>query len=520
MTAVSGFDHTKPNIDPTWPELRLGDAESFGPTFPIDTLPAVLGDAVRAVSGEIPIDFLAMPMIGTAAGAFQGVCIVSGQSHREHLSLFVTVAGDSGERKSQAHALVTGPIEAAERELRAQQRDHVERSRFERAEAERSLTGLLRRLEEERLAGRDTAQTEQLILTVQQRIPAELVEPQLLIGDTTTEAAARVLSRQRSRLVLTADECGNVFGHLDGTLHGQGQVNADAFLSGYDGRTLRIERVGQNRGAQTTRIEAPDATLTLILLPQRDLLRRLVGNPVLRARGFVPRLCAVNPRRAGPFLLPVSGQPQVAAADRPAVRRYAELMERMYCDGWQLTQPQQRAERAIVLGQPGLALWREFYNAQQHRRDEEMRDWLDKAPGRVLRIAAALHIVAWYDASLRGDGPWAEPVGEETVKAAIRIGEYLEAHARALMGRLEAEPLAYAPSVAAWLQGQHAKGRRQVSLRDVCRRGPKAVRDRDMAFQVMRLLEERGAVREVKGRQNPSEVWEVRPGLEAGQQSY
>src|SRR5439155_16520596 len=82
-----------------------------------------------------------------------------------------------------------------------------------------------------------------------------------------------------------------------------------------------------------------------------------------------------------------------------------------------------------------------------------IREWASKQPGRVARIAGGLHLVATIGAGR----PWRDAIGPETVAAAVRLGEYLEAHALVAYGVMRADPrLRLARAILRWLRRTRA----------------------------------------------------------------
>src|SRR5439155_23716206 len=95
----------------------------------------------------------------------------------------------------------------------------------------------------------------------------------------------------------------------------------------------------------------------------------------------------------------------------------------------------------LRLAGEALELWRTY--ADRVERDladrgplAPIREWASKHAGRVARIAAGQHLVATV-----GTGrPWADAIRPETVAAAVRLGEYLEAHALVAYDVMRADP--------------------------------------------------------------------------------
>jgi replicative DNA helicase len=116
--------------------------------------------------------------------------------------------------------------------------------------------------------------------------------------------------------------------------------------------------------------------------------------------------------------------------------------------------------------------------------------WAAKLAGATCRLAALLHL-----ASHLRDG-WAQPIGVETFAAAVRLADYLIAHARAVFDLMGADPRV---DDACWLLNWVSRtSRTQFSRRDAHRAAPRGrfatATDLEPA---LRLLEEHGYLRRV-----------------------
>jgi hypothetical protein len=536
------FDPAVPSGDTTWPEPQLGDAELFGPPFPVHALPALLSGFVAESSQALQVapDFLGMLAITVAAASHQRVLTVSGLQHAEGASsLWTLLAADSGERKSPALRLVQEPIDEAERSLRKEYAPQVEQGRRERAARDKELTRLTGQREEALRDGNDAgaAQLEKDIAEAQRTMPPQMALPSLMVDDATPEALARKLAQQCGRVIQICDESNKLIGHATGSMRGT-EANLDALVTAYDGGTVRVDRVGKSKGAQTEMILAPNAALSIAGMGQRQTMTRLANDPTLRDSGFVGRFSYVVPERSGARFVEVerdddgSIRRRAGAEELRPVVEYRAVLARMWERGFKLNLAGD--SQVITLSDEALAAWVDYTNEIERRRQpggdlHGFAGWSSKHAGRALRIAAALHATDWYarttlmpDGSLEaprtkeGAGPWDELVSGKTMRGAIEIARYLEQHARIALCQPDAEALQQLAATADWLRLRLATGRARVTLRDLTSRGPRALRrDQDRAFAVLRLLEERGVVRAEAARRSDSFAWEINPRLAA-----
>lgn len=163
----------------------------------------------------------------------------------------------------------------------------------------------------------------------------------------------------------------------------------------------------------------------------------------------------------------------------------------------------------LTLGAGAAAALSELRAALEPRLDPDRGDlasigaWANRHPGRVARIAGLLHLL---------DSSASEPIREATMRAAVRIGECLLAHARRAL--LDRDPEhAQLKRAARW-----ARQRSAFTLRDL-ERGPLNGRGgREDADRLAGLLEEHGYARALPspappsaGGRPPSPRYEVNP---------
>jgi hypothetical protein len=499
------FDPAVPSGDTTWPEPQLGDAELFGPPFPVHALPALLSGFVAESSQALQVapDFLGMLAITVAAASHQRVLTVSGLQHAEGASsLWTLLAADSGERKSPALRLVQEPIDEAERSLRKEYAPQVEQGRRERAARDKELTRLTGQREEALRDGNDAgaAQLEKDIAEAQRTMPPQMALPSLMVDDATPEALARKLAQQCGRVIQICDESNKLIGHATGSMRGT-EANLDALVTAYDGGTVRVDRVGKSKGAQTEMILAPNAALSIAGMGQRQTMTRLANDPTLRDSGFVGRFSYVVPERSGARFVEVerdddgSIRRRAGAEELRPVVEYRAVLARMWERGFKLNLAGD--SQVITLSDEALAAWVDYTNEIERRRQ----------PG------GDLHGFAGWSSKHAGR---AELVSGKTMRGAIEIARYLEQHARIALCQPDAEALQQLAATADWLRLRLATGRARVTLRDLTSRGPRALRrDQDRAFAVLRLLEERGVVRAEAARRSDSFAWEINPRLAA-----
>src|SRR5262249_5629397 len=151
-----------------------------------------------------------------------------------------------------------------------------------------------------------------------------------------------------------------------------------------------------------------------------------------------------------------------AAPDYRVRTAYAEMVNSLLA----LPRTTERATtpRLRITGQ-ALDRWRAYHDRVERELGDGGRlapicEWASKHAGRVVRIAGGLHLVKTIGAGQ----PWCQDIRPDTVEAACRIGEYLEAHALVAYGVMRADQrLRLARVILRWVR---RTGARRVTERD------------------------------------------------------
>jgi replicative DNA helicase len=485
------------------PPVPLG-TQSPLPPFPVDAFPGWLADQVRETARftQTPCDLgasVVLAVLGTAAGG-RAVVEVRG-SWREPVNVFTVVAMPSGARKSAVFAELTGPLLVTEAGLAAAAGPQI-------LEAETQRKIALKDAEKAALAaaGLDNAKAAEKA-AADAIAKAQLAEaitvpvtPRLVADDITPEAASSLLAEQGGRLAVLSAE-GGIFATLAGR-YSAGQPNFEVFLKGHSGDMLRIDRKGRPPEY------IPRPALTLGLCVQPEVLRDIAALPGFRGRGLLTRILysvpadLVGRRKVGEPAVPKDVREEYAAAVQALTHTLAE---------W--TDP------AVLTLTPGAAeLLLDAERAIEPRLDRDtgdlagIVDWASKQIGEVARIAGLLHLAT----HLR-DG-WGRPVAEDTMRAALQVGDYYTVHALAAFDHMSADlVLEDARAICRWLERTRPQRftKREAHMGLSRSRFPK-VGDLDAPLD---LLEQHGYIRSIPeperagpGRR-PSPAYEVHPDL-------
>ncbi len=462
------------------------------PRFPVDALPAWVGEQVAAVAEftQTPPDLagsVALAALSAAAGGRARVQIRPGWA--EPVNLFTAVAMPPGSRKSAVFAAMTAPLLAAEHAL-------VERAapliidadlarRTARRDAERYAHGAANastpeaRTEALGMAADAALAAEQLAVPARPRLPADAVP---------AEAAGSLLAEQGGRIAVLSAE-GGIFATMAGRY--STAPNLEVFLKGHAGDLLRVDRVG--RAAE----HIADPALTLGLAVQPDVLRDIARMPGFRGRGLLARiLYAVPPNTVGHRRVGAPAVPTEVDCT------YHDTLRALTLSLADLPQP---AELALSAEADQAMLHLEAELEPRLAESAELghlADWASKLNGAIARLAGLLHLAEHLRTG------WDQPITTDTVDNAARLGHYYLAHALAVFDLMDADPVVEgARGILDWVTrtGAMRFTRRQL-FTGISRARFRKATDLDQPLQ---LLQQHGYLRRVvapvpSGRGRPS----------------
>jgi replicative DNA helicase len=497
--------------------LRLaGEADKAGewaplklralPPFPVDALPPQVATWVHATAEhtQTPPDLPALAALGALSAAALGGAAVDCGSWEEELALYVLVAMPSGDRKSTVLRAAVQPLREIERERRDLAAPLVREHRSRREVLEvrsRKLT----KLAADHNDITERAQAEQDLAELNEELDGigEPVMPRLLANDATPEALGGLLASHGSIAVLAAESAfiDNIAGR-----YSDGKANLHLVCAAYSGEPHTIDR----KGRDPEHIERP--LLAIALTVQPHVLESLITHPIARAQGLVARFAYAMPEtRLGRRRINAPAVPRnIANAWGEIVRHVAKTADKtdtntvgsISVGSVSTFHPTQ-----LLLSAGATAVLTEIQEDIEPRLGpggdlHSIADWTGRHHGRVARIAGLLHLCEHAPN---------DPVSESTMRAALRIGDYLLEHGiAALTG-----PDAGLRAAIRWLE---KRGETNVTQRDL-HRGPLAGRGTaEEAAALAERLEALGALNrcgiEPAGRgRPPSPTYHVHPDL-------
>lgn len=484
------------------------------PPFPTDALPGWLRDFVsaEATATQTPADLSGMLCLSAmAACCAKKIRVRVNEGYSEPTNLFVAVALPPANRKSAVFCDVTAPIRVYERSETERMAPEIAKLRNEAEIAEARLnrsqkdaanadTDVALQLEEE--ANRLAQEFHQL------KVPKP---PRFIAADATPEALGSLLSDHHGRMAVMSPE-GDVFDLISGR-YGHGTPNFGVYLQAHAGDDLRVDR--KNRNPEFVRNPA----LTVGLAVQPDVICGLGAKRELRGRGLLARFLYALPKSLLGYRDP--NPPAVPKAiSSEYARNVSALLE---------IKPQLDEAGDIVPFEVHLCPAAEMSRIEFIARLEPMlgeggelgtiQDWAGKLGGAVLRIAGLLHMAE----QVADKSPWNQPMSAETMNRAIRIGNYLIAHAQAAFAQMGVDHLVEdAKHVLGWMRRE---GFKTFSERDCFEATKSRFRKVDALRPALATLLTHGYIRLSSGapRKGPgrprSPVYEVNPHISAHSQN-
>jgi hypothetical protein len=414
------FEEAKPMHEPPWPAPEPLTSACDVP-FPVEVLPPVLRDFVRAVSlsTQTPLDLPALTVLGIVAAACAKKFEVQVRGdYSEPLNLYLVLFLASGERKSPVVRQVVRPIDdfalKAVQEYRRRASDVTARRNM--------LTARLKDAEKRALRATDDAreQAEQEVIACQRQLDEMpvAVAPEFRISDVTPERLARALQEQGGRIaVIDAENA--FFNNIAGRYAADHRPNLDTVLKAHAGDPVLVHR--QNR--EPVVVQRP--ALTIAVSVQPAVLRKMGATEDFRDLGLLARILPSVPRGmvGRRDVDPPEPDPAVLTAYHSVITALMELPlenERDTNVPRQLRLSQETSRFRLDLAQTiedRLKVGGDLAG---------IADWGSKFVGAVLRIAGLLHVVQHA-----GKGDFAShPIDPETFSAARAIGEYFIEHAK------------------------------------------------------------------------------------------
>lgn len=411
---------------PDW-ETPIPFDEFDLPVFPTRALPDWLRNFVEAEAEatQTPVDLASMLALSVCAAGMAKKFVVEGlPGWHEPVNLYTVTALPPASRKTAVFSDLVAPISA-----------------FERDENERTKTQVLVAAQQKRMKEKRLTQLEDRAIKTNNKHDADLLAmemrdlleqiqemktpapPRFIADDITPEKLAVLMSEQMGRIAILSDE-GGPFEMMAGRY--TDKPNFEVYLKGHPGTDIRVDR----KNGTSIHIRKPAITVGLAVQP--DVLTGLASTPELRRRGMLARILWCLPRsnigtrEQCPNAVPDS----VRAAYSTRIRTLFELAPKRDASGEWIP--------AVLKFSPSA---QEIFNAFRRNLEPKLsefgelgylQDWAGKLAGAILRIVGILSI----------NNTFSNPsiyMGESSITAALDIGEFLIAHAKAAFSCMGAD---------------------------------------------------------------------------------
>lgn len=407
---IDDAEQFRRTFDDDWPPLAAYEM----PPFPVDALPPRIADWVRATAEETqtPPDLAALAVVGVLSAAALGVPPVDCGAWREELSLNILIAMPSGDRKSAVLEAASAPLRRLERERRRDAEADVRHDETRLDIAKGLRNKLIKKAADEDEPGKRGVLEDEL-RALDEKIVAlgTPVMPRLLVDDTTPEALAGLLAQHGRMAVVSAESA-----FIDNIVRGRysdGASNLHLVCRAYQGEPDTIDRKDRC-------VDIPRPLLSIVLAVQPHVLAALVRHETARAQGFTSRFAFAQPATSlgQRTINPARVASEILAEWEATVRRvfeapkYPELPETRMT----LTPEAKRLLDELRLEiEPRLGDGGDLAG---------IADWVGRHAGRVVRIAALLHLA---------EQTVERPIREDAMRSAVQIGGYLLAHGKAAL---------------------------------------------------------------------------------------
>jgi hypothetical protein len=464
--------------------------------YPVEALGELLAAAARGIHDKVqaPIAVCGTSVLGAAALATQGHAdVVLPTGHARPVSLFLLSILESGGRKSAADEEALWPIRKREAALHAAHGAEIESA----TNAITAWETAREKITKDKRAGRDEMKA--ALDALGPRPPPPLT-PMLTMDEPTIEGMAKLMPVGLPSLGIFSAEGGSfIGGHA---MSADARLRSAAGLSGlWDGTPLRRVRAGD--GA----IILPGRRVSLHLMAQPEAASTLFHDPVLRDQGLLGRVLPTAPDAASGTRL---WREPPASADT-AIRRYGARLLSILEAPMPVAEGKRNelAPRRLPLSPPARACWIAFADHIEMQLGEggamaTIRPLANKLAEHAARVAAVLTLVRDLAAA---------EIGAAEMEAGVELAQHHAAEALRLdaSGQVP-EKQRTAMRLLDWLRATWRD--ELVSLPDITRFGPNAIRSRDTARATVATLVEAGWLAPVPGGaevrgERRREVWRV-----------
>ena len=479
-----------------------GDAEPWGKPvpltesrdvlpFPIETYPPVVATFAGAVARSMncPIDYAAVPILGTAGGSVGGArALEIKPGHTVLPNIYAATVGPPGSAKSPAQKAVTEAIHEIDAELARKSAEERKQYRMEVEDHKEDL-------KEWRKKDDGSPRPEE---------PTAPMELRAVVGDVTAERLKDLLSMNPKGLIRENDELTGLVMSLNAYRSGKG-TDRQLYLSAWNGRLETTDRVKDKaEGSGGTRNHVACLSVLGGLTPDNLFL----------FKGEVRKGRSIEDGWFDRILFSFADPPNDAAenwecVDRGTAESWAGIVRRLrgleprqdtYPDGTTVYKPE-----LLRLTECGRAAWQEFtaVHAAEKNADDfpgHLKGIWAKLRGYCPRLALIVHCLRWAAGELADDRAG---VDGESIRRAVKLVTYFKSHARKVAVAIDLDSrVADAKSVLNWLRkyvrfaaAEKGKPTDRFQVRDAFEGTKGTLETMDRLNLALDILEQHGYIR-------------------------
>jgi len=465
--------------------------------FPIDALPPVIQTVAARVREVVqaPLDLVCQSFLAAATLATQPLVDVFIDGRKFPISNNYMAVGVSGERKSAVDRFATGPIK--NRQTKKTQEFHCDQKKYDAAKAAWE--------NQRKCALRETEADVIEALLFQAGDMPKYVQPCHVVSEPTFQAIEKCFAEGRYTLGLFSDEGGKFFGGY--AMAKENQTNTVTGMSKlWDGDPIDRLRVGDGKSSTLTVLYGRRFSIHLMLQP--ILAGQLFGSGLLSGQGFLSRCLCCWPEST------IGTRPykDVDLANDEAVLAYNEAMQLILDVPLPMNEREEMglSPRTLTLTPEAKAEWVNFHNQIEERQKpggdlSSITGFASKTAEHTARISGV--ITAFQD-------PDATKIDIKSIGSGIAIAQYYLGEALRLFYTSN-DNLSLTLAEECFRYGMEKTGG-VIGLRNLYQCGPNAVRNKDQASTIMRILEDHNrAVKKtggalIDGKQN-RDAWQLVP---------
>jgi hypothetical protein len=454
------------------------------------------GSAARAIHERVrcPLAICGQSVIGAATLAVQGYADVElPTGHIKPLSNFFLTVAETGERKSAADTEALWPVRKREAMLREEYDAALPSYENQKVAWEKSREVAVRKAKGDR-------GTIKFALDAIGPPPKAPLPSMLTCTEPTYKGLCKYLHVGQPSVGVFSAEGGQFIGG-----HGMNDdrkiLTATGLSKLWDGAP--VDRVRSGDGA----IVLPGRRVALHLMAQPDIAAIMLSDPILLNQGLLSRCLVTAPESTSGTRI-WRDPPDTADA---AIKRYGARLLQLLEQPLPLVEGKtnELSPRVLRLAPEARKLWIAFADAIECQISPEgalasVRGLANKLPEHAARLAGVLALVTDPDT---GEIP------AEQMAAGIALAQHYVAEALRLFEASRVNNnLRLAEKLLTWLLGKWEED--FVSLPDIYRLGPDAIRDKATATKLVAILEDHGWLnREESGAeiagQHRREAWRI-----------